>query len=148
MRVICAVRRSPAGCARARQLIIWTAQCGYDRPRVGWAIPADFVRPPMTPYRLHRLERVRVSKKLKIRCFLCIWRLATYVIILYKPYSLSGYCDNWISQSKNISENILRDYSDFDLFVIHNRFVSKKIHSFESLRSVSPAQAYAAFCRF
>ena len=88
------------------------------------------------------------SKKLKIRCFLCIWRLATYVIILYKPYSLSGYCDNWISQSKNISENILRDYSDFDLFVIHNRFVSKKIHSFESLRSVSPAQAYAAFCRF
>ena len=57
------------------------------------------------------------SKKLKIRCFLCIWRLATYVIILYKPYSLSGYCDNWISQSKNISENILRDYSDFDLFV-------------------------------
>lgn len=68
------------------------------------------------------------SKKLKIRCFLFIWRLATYVIILYKPYSLSGYCDNWISQSKNISENILRDYSDFDLFVIHNRFVSKKIH--------------------
>mgnify|MGYP007071505594 CR=1 FL=1 len=62
------------------------------------------------------------SKKLKIRCFLCIWRLATYVIILYKPYSLSGYCDNWISQSKNISENILRDYSDFDLFVIHNHF--------------------------
>jgi len=29
-----------------------------------------------------------------------------------------------------------------------NRFVSKKIHSFGSLRSVSPAQAYAAFCRF
>ena len=57
------------------------------------------------------------SKKLKIRCFLCIWRLATYVIILYKPYTLSGYCDNWISQSKNISKNILRDYSDFDLFV-------------------------------
>ena len=25
------------------------------------------------------------SKKLKIRCFLCIWRLATYVIKLYKP---------------------------------------------------------------
>ena len=82
------------------------------------------------------------SKKLKIRCFLCIWRLATYVIILYKPYSLSGYCDNWISQSKNISENILRDYSDFDLFVIHNRFVSKKIHSFGS----SKCFACASLC--
>ena len=82
------------------------------------------------------------SKKLKIRCFLCIWRLATYVIILYKPYSLSGYCDNWISQSKNISENILRDYSDFDLFVIHNRFVSKKIHPFGS----SKCFACASLC--
>ena len=30
----------------------------------------------------------------------------------------------------------------------HSRFVSKKMHSFDSLRSISPAHAYAAFCRF
>ena len=32
----------------------------HGRLRVGWAIPADSVRVPMTPYRLHRLQRVRV----------------------------------------------------------------------------------------
>ena len=54
---------------------------------------------------------------MKIKCILCIWRLAIYVIILYKPHSIGVYCENLISQSKNIWENTLRDYSDFDLFV-------------------------------